>query len=221
MTLVGTAFGLPFPVALRRIVASHQGSEREVFLAFFFVGLSPANLNASYRQDATKIFFFFFILRVERRSREDRVRNSRRVIPIPSNAFRPLQFAGHIPTLNGPLLRHLKWTHCLVYLDDVAIFADSFESHLERLGAVLEALQLAGLKLNRNDDAKCVFASRALSYLGHMIDDDGIRPDPWKLEAIDKFATPTDVTSLKSFLGLASYYRRFVPGFVRLAWPLH
>ncbi len=116
------------------------------------------------------------------------------------------------------VLRHLKWTHCLVYLDDIAIFAETFESHLERLGAVLEALQLAGLKLN---PMKCCFVTNSMRYLGHVIDYEGIRPDPQKLEAIDKFPTPTDMTSLKSFLGLASYYRRFVQGFARLASPLH
>lgn len=116
------------------------------------------------------------------------------------------------------VLRHLNLIHCLVYLDDIAVFADTFENHLERLDAVLRALQTAGLKLN---PAKCTFATSNLCYLGHLIDNEGIRPDPNKLEAIDKFPSPANISSLKSFLGLASYYRRFVPGFARLATPLY
>ncbi len=120
--------------------------------------------------------------------------------------------------LMDQVLRHLKWSHCLVYLDDVAIFADSFETHLERLDAVLTALGAAGLKLN---PAKCTFATDSMHYLGHLIDSQGIRPDPRKLAAIDRFPIPTDVSSLRSFLGIASYYRRFILSYARLAAPLH
>jgi hypothetical protein len=60
-----------------------------------------------------------------------------------------------------------------------------------------------------------------MRYLGHLIDGNGIRPDPRKLDAIDRFPVPTDTSSLKSFLGIASYYRRFVSSYARLAAPLH
>ena len=120
--------------------------------------------------------------------------------------------------LMDQVLRHLRWTHCLVYLDDIAIFADSFEDHLDRLDAVLTALRAAGLKLN---PAKCIFATDSMRYLGHLIDRRGIRPDPRKLEAIDRFPIPRDTSSLKSFLGIASYYRRFILSYARLAAPLH
>ncbi len=116
------------------------------------------------------------------------------------------------------VLKHLKWTHCLVYLDDVAIFADTFDAHLDRLVAVLSAFRLVGLKLNPK---KCLFAIDSMIFLGHLIDQEGIRPDPSKLAAIDKFPVPSDVSSLRIFLGVASYYRRFVPSYSRLAAPLH
>lgn len=67
--------------------------------------------------------------------------------------------------LMDQVLKHLKWTHCLVYLDDVAIFADTFDAHLDRLVAVLSAFRLAGLKLNPK---KCLFATYSMIFFGHL-----------------------------------------------------
>jgi len=58
-------------------------------------------------------------------------------------------------------------------------------------------------------------------YLGHVVSEEGIEADPKKLEAVQKYPTPTDVKSLWSFLGLASYYRKFIPHFSKIAGPLH
>jgi hypothetical protein len=60
-----------------------------------------------------------------------------------------------------------------------------------------------------------------VSYLGHIITEDGVRPDPTKVEAIKNFPRPETAKQLKSFLGMASYYRRFIPRFSQIAAPLH
>ena len=98
---------------------------------------------------------------------------------------------------------------CLVYLDDVLVIGKTLDEHNENLAKVFARIREAGLKLKPK---KCRFAQREVEYLGHIISADGVRTDPRKLEAVEHFPPPTDVKTLTSFVGLASYYRRFVPG---------
>ncbi|MBS2634167.1 RNA-directed DNA polymerase, partial [Salmonella enterica subsp. enterica serovar 1,4,[5],12:i:-] len=72
-------------------------------------------------------------------------------------------------------LAGLKWQTCLVYLDDVVVFASNFDEHLRRLEAVLQAIKTSGLTLKPE---KCRFAYEELLFLGHVISKDGVRPDP-------------------------------------------
>ena len=106
---------------------------------------------------------------------------------------------------------------CFVYLDDILIIGKTFEDHLENVARVLDQLQEAGLKLK---PSKCNFILKQVQYLGHAISNLGISPDAKKVEAVKNFLKPTDLKSLRSFLGLASYYRRFIPGFSANANPL-
>ncbi len=115
------------------------------------------------------------------------------------------------------VLAGLKWHMCLVYLDDVLVFGKTFEEHLARLELVLTALEQANLTLNVN---KCVFGSTMVSHLGHVVDAEGIRPESEKVRALTTMPV-TNLKSLRGFLGLASYYRRFIPDFAALARPLH
>ncbi|KAI9550030.1 hypothetical protein GHT06_007621 [Daphnia sinensis] len=87
-----------------------------------------------------------------------------------------------------------------------------------RLPFGLCALGDAGLVLNTK---KCVFGAKKIVHLGHVVDSHGISPDPAKTEAIVKFPKPRNVTELRAFLGLASFYRSFIPGFAETARPLH
>ncbi|UYV69952.1 hypothetical protein LAZ67_7001313 [Cordylochernes scorpioides] len=115
------------------------------------------------------------------------------------------------------VLMDLKWNICLCYLDDIVVYSDTFEEHLERLSKVLSCLQQAGLTINPD---KCLFGSTRIKILGHVVDKDGIQPDSEKVEAIKKFPVPKSVCDIQSYLGLCSYYRRFIKNFSKIAAPL-
>ncbi|GFQ86315.1 retrovirus-related Pol polyprotein from transposon 17.6 [Trichonephila clavata] len=107
---------------------------------------------------------------------------------------------------------------CLVYLDDIIIVGKSFEEHLSNLRRVFEKLKEAKLKLN---PSKCNLFRHEVNYLGHIISADGVRTDPQKVSAVKDWRRPKNVHELRSFLGLCTYYRRFVKGFSSIARPLH
>ena len=110
---------------------------------------------------------------------------------------------------------NLNW--CIVYLDDVIVYSETPEQHLERLAAVFKRLSKAGLKLK---PSKCKFFQTELDYLGHHISADGVSTDPKKVEAVKDWPTPSTVSDVRSFLGFVGYYRRFIKGFSSLAKPL-
>ena len=116
------------------------------------------------------------------------------------------------------VLAGMEWKFCFVYLDDILVCSRTLEEHLDHLQQVFNRLRKAGLTLKPK---KCSFLQDQVIYLGHVISSKGIAPDPAKTQKVKDFPVPTDITKLKQFLGLASYYRRFIPGFAKLAHPLH
>jgi len=93
----------------------------------------------------------------------------------------------------------------------------SLEEHERKYNALIERLRKANLKLQPD---KCEFLKSEVTYLEHVIGRDGVKPDPKKLEAVQHFPRPKTPKNIKQFLGLAGYYRRFIPNLSKLAKPL-
>lgn len=115
------------------------------------------------------------------------------------------------------ILRGLSWKTCLVYLDDVIVFGRTFTEHLGNLRNVLERLRVANLKLSPK---KCHIFKKEVKYLGHVVSEAGVSADPEKIQAVREWPTPQDKHQVRSFLGLCTYYRKFVLGFANIAKPL-
>ena len=105
-----------------------------------------------------------------------------------------------------------------VYIDDILIFSESIEDHLQHLQLVLERLVEAKLKLK---PSKCRFIRNQVEYLGHVITPEGLKTSPKLLEAVKKFPVPRNLREVRQYLGLCSYYRRFISQFAAVARPLH
>ena len=106
----------------------------------------------------------------------------------------------------------------VVYIDDVLVFSKTLEDHLKHLTLVLDRLIEVGLKLN---PTKCYFIRQEVAFLGHIITPQGLRTTNRHITAVAEFPMPQSVREVRQFLGLASYYRRFVKSFAELAQPLH
>ncbi|UYV65660.1 hypothetical protein LAZ67_3004992, partial [Cordylochernes scorpioides] len=115
------------------------------------------------------------------------------------------------------MLGNLRWQICLCYLDEVIIYSSDFSTHLKRIEAVLKCFREANLKLNNK---KCQFAFEELEILGHITNQHGIKPAEHNIKAIRDFPRPKKIKEVQSFLGMCSYYRKFIKGFSKIADPL-
>ena len=105
-----------------------------------------------------------------------------------------------------------------VYLDDVIVFSQSLQAHLEHLTKVFACLREANLKLNPK---KCEFMSEEVGYLGHIVTPQGLKPNQRNLDAVKEFPIPTNLKKLRQFLDLTSHSRRFILCYAKIAQPLY
>ncbi|CAK1589486.1 unnamed protein product [Parnassius mnemosyne] len=119
--------------------------------------------------------------------------------------------------LMNTVLSGLQGLHCYVYLDDCIIYSHNLNEHMEKLKLVFNKLREYNLKLQPD---KCEFLRREVTYLGHIITDKGVSPNPEKVKAVSQFPIPKSPKEIKSFLGLIGYYRRFIDNFSKLTKPL-
>ena len=105
----------------------------------------------------------------------------------------------------------------VVFIDDILIYSQSAEEHEQHLRIVFEKLRAHELYAKFS---KCEFWLTKNAFLGHILSEDGVVVDPAKLEAITNWKQPTTITKVRSFLGLAGYYRRFIEGFLKIARPM-
>lgn len=115
-------------------------------------------------------------------------------------------------------LTNLQWHAAVLYLDDIVVFGKTFEEHFKNLNEVMDRLAKAGLKLKPK---KCHFLRKKINFLGHVVSKEGIQTDPEKTKAIDQIRIPSFVKEVRSFLGLACYYRKFVKDYSKIAKPLY
>ena len=105
-----------------------------------------------------------------------------------------------------------------VYIDDVLVFSRTLSDHIQHLKLIMACLQEVGLKLK---PIKCHFIREEVEYLGHVITRAGLKPTHKLTAAVLEFPVPNNVKEVRKFLGLSSYYRRFIHQFARTAKPLH
>ncbi|KAJ0483369.1 putative nucleotidyltransferase, Ribonuclease H [Helianthus annuus] len=125
----------------------------------------------------------------------------------------PSTFQSAMKDLFRPVLRRFV----LVFFDDILIYSGSKEEHYNHLRYVFDALLQHQFHAKAS---KCVFAVSEISFLGHRISCKGVSPEPDKIASIQQWPTPNSFTTLRAFLGLTGYYRRFVPNYAKTATPL-
>ena len=108
------------------------------------------------------------------------------------------------------ILHGLNWVSCLVYLDYIIVFADTFQEHTDRVDLSLSRLEEAGLKLKAS---KCHLFAEQAHFLGHIISAEGVLPSPDNVARILQFAAPENPTQARALVGMGSFYRRQIKGF--------
>ena len=120
--------------------------------------------------------------------------------------------------LMGDIFRDIQWIECLIYMDDIIVPAKTIDETLVRLEHVFQRIQQANLKLK---PSKCVFMQKSVKFLGHEVSALGINTDKDKIKAVQEWPVPRTVKQVRSFVGLAAYYKRFIASFGEICKPLY
>ena len=147
---------------------------------------------------------------------KDNLCYAQRPLWISDNAVWISEFRSQFSKTYGSYFERLEYRFALTYIYDIIIFSRFVDEHLVHLEEVFRRLSDANVKLNPK---KCSFVKQRLEYLGHVVTPEGISPNPDKVRVIQEFPTPTKLKELRSFLGFANYYRRFVRGFSKYCQP--
>ena len=115
------------------------------------------------------------------------------------------------------VLQDLQWEICLIYIDDILVYARTYDELLERTQLIFNRLRHANLKLK---PAKCSFGIKEVRYLGFKVSEAGIAVDSEKIQAVLNIPPPKTLKEIRSFLGMASYYRKFIKDFAKIAYPI-
>lgn len=111
-------------------------------------------------------------------------------------------------------LQGLQWHITVLYFDYIIDTGQDFFDHLNNLREVIERLREANLKLKAK---KCKFFQEEVTFLGHVVSENGVKTDPVKTRAVEEWKSPKNVSELKSFLGLVSYYQKCTKNFAEIA----
>lgn len=104
-----------------------------------------------------------------------------------------------------------------IYVDDIVICSNDIETHIELIEKVANKLVAAGLKANLD---KSKFSQKQIRYLSYILDQDGLRADPNKIAAVVNYTAPRTLKELRRFIGMCSWYRRFIDNFSSLIAPM-
>ena len=116
------------------------------------------------------------------------------------------------------LLSGCLWQYALVYLDDIIIFSETWEKHLQHIDDVLQRLDKSNFRIKLE---KCQFAMETVKFLGHVVSKEGLKMDPEKVMKMRNSSKPRNIKELQRFLGLCNYYRKFVKNFAQITKPLY
>src|SRR5450755_4715686 len=119
--------------------------------------------------------------------------------------------------LINDILREYLNIFVFAYLDDILIYSENEKDHIKQVTLILKTLKKADIKLYPE---KCVFHAKEMEFLGYILIQGGIKMDPAKIKAVQKWLIPKTVTEIQEFMGFANFYRRFIKGYSGIATPL-